>query len=583
MKRVLKGDGTILGRIAWKLRPTENLKIDSLQIVDGRYVAVASGSRQRLWAFVRVRIQEPQEDPRLDYAFAMRISVQQQRIRGLFEGLYKAAIPFLYISMMSQEESTGEEERFEFDLAVGTWVDGRWKSTEEDEVSLEQRTSVLTATLTVALPGASVNRLLRSELSGFAKNLYLPGGMALQQSGGAAAVASLFSFEEQRPQAGRTEGAPGFYVPNLSESGRGGILLGTVKSGTGTYHDFRLQLEDLRRHLAIVGMTGSGKSTTAGTIVKQVAAQGLPVLVLDWHNEYGDIVSAIGGVILAPGKDDFTTNPLEAGMGSEPLEHLAMVSDIFSDIYHFSHPQAFMFRNALQKRMTDTGKDGQVTLSSLIKTIEAYPLRSAYDNETKVALLRRLVPLTQGQAGRALDGPSTLTFGELLEKVVCVELGHLRDVQTRAIYAELVLKTIYENRVKEKRSLEHLTVVEEARNVAPARRLEDPPSVGERMISELRKFGEAMLFVAQFPSQVASEVIKNSGTRIVHRVAWPEDVRVIGDSMNLNSMQREHVTKLEVGEAIVSLARIPRPILVQVKAEVPDSDGSRDLNSATDA
>ena len=271
--------------------------------------------------------------------------------------------------------------------------------------------------------------------------------------------------------------------------------------------------------------------------------------------------------MLSPGKADFTTNPLEPGSSSEPAEHLAMVSDIFSDIYRFTHPQAFMFRNALQKRLMENTSDEILTISSLVKTIEAFPLRSAYDNETKVALLRRLVPLTQGQAGKALDGPSTMPFDDLLGKLVCIELGHLRDIQTRSIFAEIVLKTIYEHRVKGTGMLEHLTVVEEARNIAPGRRLEDPPSVGERMISELRKFGEAMLFIAQFPSQIASEIVKNSGTRIIHRVAWPEDVSIIGDSMNLTASQREHITKLEVGEAVVSLTRIPKPILVQVRGD----------------
>jgi hypothetical protein len=563
----VKDEGTLLGKLVWKLRPTETLRIDSLQIVDGRYLAVSCGSRQRLWAFVRVSVPEPQEDPRIDYAFAMRISVQQQRIRGLFEGLYKAAIPFVYISMMSQAESTGEGDRFEFDLAVGTWVDGKCKDSEEAEINLEQRTSVLMATLTVALPGAAVARLLRGDLTSFAKNMYLPSGMSLQQSGGSASVATLFSFGEQSPQVGLGGGAPGFYVPNLAESGNGGILLGAVKSGSRTFHDFRLQLDDLKRHLAIMGMTGSGKSTTGVIIVSQAASLGLPVLVLDWHNEYGDVISKLGGIVLAPGKDNFTTNPLDVGKGGDPVEHVAMVSDIFSDIYHFTHPQAFMFRNALQKRLMEPTQSEAITLSALVRTIESFPLRSAYDNETKIALLRRLVPLTQGQAGLALDGPSTMSFSELLAKPVCVELGHLRDVQTRAVYAELVLKTIYEYRVKAKGSLEHLTVVEEARNIAPARRPEDPPSAGERMISELRKFGEAMLFVAQFPSQIASEVVKNSGTRIIHRIAWPEDVRIIGDSMNLTLPQREHVTKLEVGEAVVGLARIPRPFLIQVKGD----------------
>jgi len=47
-----------------------------------------------------------------------------------------------------------------------------------------------------------------------------------------------------------------------------------------------------------------------------------------------------------------------------------------------------------------------------------------------VALLRRLVPLTQGQAGKALNGPETLSMEDLMGRVVSLELGHLRDTQT---------------------------------------------------------------------------------------------------------------------------------------------------------
>ncbi|HKT21545.1 MAG TPA: ATP-binding protein [Nitrososphaerales archaeon] len=142
----------------------------------------------------------------------------------------------------------------------------------------------------------------------------------------------------------------------------------------------------------------------------------------------------------------------------------------------------------------------------------------------------------------------------------------------------MMLKMIYEEKVKQKRTMDHLTLVEEARNIAPARRPEDPPTVGERMISELRKFGEAMAFVAQFPSHVAAEVVKNSGTKIVHRLAWPDDVALIGGSVGLDQKQREHLTRLKVGEAVVSLGRLPSPVLVQVRADPSQNDGSRDLN-----
>jgi hypothetical protein len=444
--------------------------------------------------------------------------------------------------------------------------------------ALERRAGILLATLSVALPTASVVRLERRELSDFAKSALLPGRRSLPQAAPASVAGALCTFDEMSPIAASIAQAPEFYVPNASESGTDGILLGPVRSGGREYHDFRLQLDDLKRHVSVLGMTGSGKSTTTRTIVKQVSELGLPILVLDWHNEYGTMVSTMGGKVLAPGRDEFSLNPLEAGPGSEMTEHIAMVSDIFSDIYHFTHPQAYMFRNALQKRFSESSTEEVPTISALVKTIEAYPLRSAYDNETKVALLRRLVPLTQGQSGKALGGAGPVKVDELLGTSVCVELGHIRDVQSRGIFCDVLLKMIYEEKVKHKGTMDHLTVVEEARNIAPARRTEDPPSVGERMISELRKFGEAMMFVAQFPTSVAAEVVKNSGTKLVHRLAWPDDVALVGDSMGLNPKQREHLARLRVGEAVVGLGRVQKPVLVQVRADYSTAVESRSLS-----
>ena len=394
-------------------------------------------------------------------------------------------------------------------------------------------------------------------------------------------ASALCAFDNMWPVAEKLEQAPEFYVPNVAEAGTDGFLLGAVRSGGREFHDFRLQREDLKRHVSVLGMTGSGKSTTTASMVRQVAESGLPGLVLDWHNEYAKVVTGAGGKVVAPGRDDFAVNPLEAEPGSDPAEHIAMVCDIFSDIYHFTHPQAYMFRNALQKRLGETATDEVPTIGALVKTIEAYPLKSAYDQETKVALLRRLVPLTEGQPGKALGGSGPLRMQELLGTVVCVELGHLRDIQSRAVFSDVLLKMIYEEKVRRKGGLDHLTVVEEARNIAPARRPEDPPTVGERMISELRKFGEGMMFVAQFPTHVAAEVIKNSGTKIVHRLDWPDDVELIGDSLGLTPKQREHLTRLGAGEAVVGVGRIPRPVLIQVKGDYPSE--SRDRSFAPES
>src|SRR5207245_9755242 len=197
------------------------------------------------------------------------------------------------------------------------------------------------------------------------------------------------------------------FLPESSRSWGGGMRLGNAMTGVAHVHEARLGVEDLRQHVAIRGMTGAGKSTTAAALVGQIAKLGLPVMVMDWHNEYGTILSRIGGRVLSPTRDDFTLNPLEGSGLVDRTEHIEMVTDIFADIYRFTHPQSFMFRNALQKCLGEASEQEIPTLSSLVRTIEAYPLRSAYDNETRVGLPTRMVPPTPGHGGQATDGPGT--------------------------------------------------------------------------------------------------------------------------------------------------------------------------------
>ena len=110
-------------------------------------------------------------------------------------------------------------------------------------------------------------------------------------------------------------------------------------------------------------------------------------------------------------------------------------------------------------------------------------------------------------------------------------------------------------------------MVEEARTVVPARRAEDPPQVSEKLSAELRKFGEAVVYIAQFPSQISYEAIKNTGVKICHRISWVSDTKLMGDVMNLNSDQMKYLSNLAVGEAIVCVSRLQNSVLTAVDAE----------------
>ena len=69
----------------------------------------------------------------------------------------------------------------------------------------------------------------------------------------------------------------------------------------------------------------------------------------------------------------------------------------------------------------------------------------------------------------------------------------------------------------------------------------------------------------------------------MHRLAWPDDVVLIGESLGLNQKQREHLTRLRVGEAVVGLERIQKPVLIQVRADDRLQSESRSLSFAPES
>jgi len=329
---------------------------------------------------------------------------------------------------------------------------------------------------------------------------------------------------------------------------------------------FTLSFEDLTKHVVILGSTGSGKSTTSKRLIEECIGAGLPVLVFDWHNEYRSFIRAHGGEVYTPGLEDngFTISPLRPFSTNDLAEHIAMTTDIFVDNYALTHPQAFMLREAVREVLIDP--TGSHTLSELVEVIESTPPRSYYDNETKMALLRRLKPLTEGQAGRALGGRASMSIPGLLGKTISIELGHFRESEVRRIFTSFVLKMIYDYRVAAGESkLRHVCIIEEAPNIVPCKEPKAPPSIGEKMVSELRKFGEGLVVICQFPSQVSQGILKNSGTRICHRIGGVEEEKIVRDLIGLTEAQYANVKYLRLGQAVVYSSDATNPFMITVE------------------
>ena len=526
----------------------------SHRIESRRYWVIVGGSRVRCYSFFSLNGIAQQTTP-----FREGRGDNIPRITSFFNAMLRSKIPVVYLVTLKPSTSGV----FESTTVIGTWSEGDKTKLAECLARVEEQSRILSTALSVAYPSLVIKRLEGSSLSRLVDCIWVRDMTDNAERASSEHVASKIGAIGSVAE--RDAVAPAFHIPKPDEIPVKGLRLGSLISEGAERGEIRLGLEDLSRHVCILGMTGSGKTTTAKLIIKRLFDSGVPCLVLDVHNEYSRLVRRLGGLVLDPGRGEFSINPIDLSEVTELSEHISLLTDIFSEIYRFTPPQAYMFRNAITKLLTSQSDAKPPTIQELVEILETMPVKSIYYNETRLALLRRLVPLTEGQAWKILGGPTTMPVNELINNLVAIELGYIRDSDTRLVFATLLLKMIRDHLIKKGHdSFSHVIVIEEARYLVPSRRNDLPPSVTEKMISELRKFGASVVLISQFPSQISSEVIKNSSLRIIHRVSWADDIRVLRDSLNLTEEQARYLSMLDVGEAIVVSRSTNKPMLVKI-------------------
>ncbi len=183
------------------------------------------------------------------------------------------------------------------------------------------------------------------------------------------------------------------------------------------------------------------------------------------------------------------------------------------------------------------------------------------------SLVGRLSELTQGSFGKVFDaiGEREGMMERLLSNMVIFDLSDLDTDRDANIFTWMMLKRVYDyRRKKPNRGLPHVIVCEEAHNIAPAR-FEGQETIVEKMLREMRKFGESVWLIDQRPLTVSRDVLGLCGTIICLRLQYSSDVEKIADTMHLNEEQALKIQELKMGEAIALLPRMNMaiPIVVQ--------------------
>ena len=317
----------------------------------------------------------------------------------------------------------------------------------------------------------------------------------------------------------------------------------------------------LSRHLAILAMTGAGKSNTVSVLIDQLLSYNVPVFVFDMHGEYKGAEFPNGKVNVIRPK----INPRFM-----TIWELKRLVNIPSNAYI----QERHFRRAFKKaqKLIEDGEEGKNDfLKSMYDILEVDSLEENSDKQIVDVMnkiddaMDRYSNLFDQYAGNILTSikkahVNVLDLSQVDESVASVLVSHiLRNSLQRSKNAanEGDKEKLLENSV--------FYILEEAHILAPNKRDSDSKRWIQRVAREGRKFGLGLCLVSQSPKTVDHDALSQMNNMIILRLVEPEDQRhVQSASESLSQDLINQLPSLNVGEAIVLGLMSKVPTLVKI-------------------
>lgn len=175
-----------------------------------------------------------------------------------------------------------------------------------------------------------------------------------------------------------------------------------------------------------------------------------------------------------------------------------------------------------------------------------------------------------------LNTRRSLDFEELLCRRVVLEFEEIRSATEKSLIMGFVLTNLMEAikaNFQKNGAYCHITLVEEAHRLLSKYVPGDSPNkkhgveTFSDMLAEIRKYGESLVIVDQIPNKLTPEVLKNTNTKIIHRLFAEDDKNAVGNTIALSQEQKEFLSNLETGRAVVFTQGFHKAIQVRIDAD----------------
>ena len=379
------------------------------------------------------------------------------------------------------------------------------------------------------------------------------------------------------------------------------ILLGNlVQSGNILDIDVSLNKKALNKHIFITGVTGTGKTTTCQKLLLESE---MPFLVIEpAKTEYRILIDEpkIKDILIFTlGKDTvspFRLNPFEffkhetitsrvdmlkAAMEASFDMEAAIPQLLESSMYECYKDYGWNILTNKNSKFEDPFAEGVYsfpTLKDLLDKVEVEVEKQGFDDRLKRdyigSIKARLQGLLVGSKGIMLNVGRGIDFRELIERKVVLEIEEIKNGSEKSLIMGFVLTNLCEAlkaKYKENRHFKHITLIEEAHRLLAKFTPGDSPNRKQGietftdMLAEVRKYGESLIIADQIPNKLTLEILKNTNTKIVHKLFAEDDKEAIGTTMSLSSEQKDFLSSLNTGRAIVFSQGWDKALQVQIK------------------
>lgn len=339
------------------------------------------------------------------------------------------------------------------------------------------------------------------------------------------------------------------------------------------------------RHMAILAMTGGGKTVATRRIIRELLSAGYPLLILDPHGDYLGLYTRRD---LFPGRTVRLFFP-NVGVNENNRD---LVGYLVSRMTQgFTDPQKDEYHEAAEKVALNTQKDMPIgrfidsvmqkldekrsgggtilrTLSAVkrgLRLVAEYMEAMERSNER----LRSRASLKDFLFEPMPDPKSSPADFVRPNQASILYLGGY-DHLTQSTIAAIVLKELFDHRASMSNAIPpFLAVIEEAHNFIPSHGegQSDTPSVDviRKIITEGRKFGTGLLLVSQRPSRLDETALSQCNTFLIFRLVNPRDQSFVEKVMeNLSKDDSRLLPGFGPGQGIISGQAVRFPLLVQV-------------------